>query len=159
MTKSGQILRIHSRIYDLVMIPADWFGLRKQRKWAAALKAKRILEIGVGTGLNMAHYNQESTVFAVDPDAGMLQRAVTRAQRVRREACFCLGRAEALPFRSAAFDAAVATLVFCTVSDLSRSLGELHRVLKPQAPVRLFEHVRLRSGTGAWSKTCPLPCP
>ena len=149
MTKARRILRMNSRLYDFVMIPADWFGLRAWRKWAASLKAKKVLEIGVGTGLNMAHYNQESIVFALDPDAGMLKRAVIRAERVRIEACFCLGRAEALPFRSSIFDAALATLVFCTVNDLPHSLGELNRVLKPQAPVRLFEHVRLRSGTGA----------
>jgi len=140
---------MNSCLYDFVMIPADWFGLRAWRKWAASLKAKKVLEIGAGTGLNLAYYNNESKVFALDPDAGMLKRAVARAHGIRREAYFCFGRAEALPFRSAAFDAALATLVFCTVNDLPHSLGELNRVLKPQAPVRLFEHVRLRSGTGA----------
>jgi hypothetical protein len=51
---------MNSRLYDFLMIPADWFGMHARRKWAASLKAKKVLEIGAGTGLNMAHYNQDS---------------------------------------------------------------------------------------------------
>jgi len=149
MTGSTNIPRTHYHIYDLIMIPVDWLGLRKWRKWAASLKGRKVLENGVGTRLNIEHYNQSGTVFAIDPAVEMLQRAVRRARNGRRKVYFCLGRAEALPFRTATFDAAVATLVFCTVSDLSKSLKELHRVLQPLAPVRLFEHVRLSGGTGA----------
>lgn len=145
------------RIYDLVMIPADWFGLSKWREWAASLQGRKVLEIGVGTGLNIAHYNEGSVVFAIDPAFEMVQRAIRRARRLRRQAYFSLGQAEALPFRPATFDAGVSTLVFCTVNDLSQALRELHRVLKPHALLRLFEHVRLKGGTGVRIQDCLTP--
>ena len=149
MGKLFNIQRIYSRLYDLIMIPADRLGMLKWRKWATSLKGSKILEIGVGTGLNMPYYNHETTIFAVDPDAEMLKRAVARCNGSGHNAHFIRGQAETLPFSDAAFDAAVGTLVFCTVADQERSLSELNRVVKPGAPIRLFEHVRLDEGAGA----------
>jgi ubiquinone/menaquinone biosynthesis C-methylase UbiE len=117
--------------------------------WATALQGSKILEIGAGTGLNMAYYCPAAAVFALDPAAEMLDRAACRSRKAGLHAQFIRGRAEALPFPEAAFDAAVATLVFCTVEEQNRSLGELYRVVKPKAPVRLFEHIRLEKGIAA----------
>ena len=58
------------------------------------------------------------------------------------------GAAEALPVKSEAFDAAVASLVLCTVRDVPRALAELRRVLRPGGELRFFEH-GLAPGAGA----------
>jgi ubiquinone/menaquinone biosynthesis C-methylase UbiE len=149
MGKLSNIPQIYGCIYDWIMIPADRLGIRKWRKWATALPGRNILEIGVGTGLNMPYYKKESVVFAVDPAAEMLCRAAVRSRETGFRSHLIRGKAEFLPFPSAAFDSAVGTLVFCTVDDPLRSLGELFRVLKPGGSIRLFEHIQLQEGAGS----------
>ena len=149
MEKPFNMGQAYGLVYDWIMGPADWLGLRKWRKWATSLPGSIILEIGVGTGLNMPHYLKECAVFAVDPAVEMLHRAAICSEKAAAGIHLIRGEAEFLPFPASVFDAAVGTLVFCTVDDQSRSLNELYRVLKPGAPVRLFEHVRLGGRAGA----------
>ena len=66
-------------LYDLLMIPNDWLGLRRQRARLAEAATGRVLEIGVGTGLNLAHFTNATAVVAIDPDPHMLKRAKRRA--------------------------------------------------------------------------------
>jgi len=136
-------MSLFATLYDPVMIPADWLGLGAWRRWAAAVPGERILEIGVGTGLNFRHYPGGNWVMALDPSAQMLTHAAARATAAESPRFYlCRGRGESLPFSGGAFDAAVGTLVFCSVEDPGRTLQELRRVLKPGAPLRLVEHVR-----------------
>jgi ubiquinone/menaquinone biosynthesis C-methylase UbiE len=102
-----------------------------------------VIEIGAGTGANFAHYPPEARVIACEPDPYMLERAEATLVElgatnigVRREA------AERLPFDDGTFDAAVSTLVLCTVRDPRQALRELQRVLKPGSELRFMEHVR-----------------
>ncbi|MFG2983910.1 class I SAM-dependent methyltransferase [Streptomyces sp. NPDC048258] len=101
----------------------------------------RVIEIGAGNGLNFAHYPRAvSEVVAVEPERTLRRRAATAALRAEVPVDIVPGAAEALPVKSEAFDAAVTSLVLCTVRDLPRSLAELHRVLRPDAELRFFEH-------------------
>lgn len=101
----------------------------------------RVIEIGAGNGLNFAHYPRAvSEVVAVEPERTLRRLASAAAQHVEVPVDVVPGAAEALPVKSEAFDAAVASLVLCTVRDLPRSLAELHRVLRPDAELRFFEH-------------------
>lgn len=140
---------VFEALYDPIMIPADWFGVKAWREWAASVEGKRILELGIGTGLNLPYYRRSAAVFAIDSSWEMLERAEARAGKMGRLAALVQARAEELPFREAIFDAAVVTMVLCTVEDMMRSLEELRRVLRPHAPVRMVEHVRLHDGAGA----------
>ena len=141
--------KLFARAYDLVMIPANLLGLLKWRKWITAIQGDKILEIGIGTGLNIEHYRPGTDIFAIEPDLQMLKRAAVRRRKFKANAHLILGRAEALPFSDREFDAAFATLVLCTVDDSNRSFRELYRVLKPGGSIRLFEHVRMEKGPGA----------
>ncbi len=122
------------------------------RRFAAGDAAGRILEIGAGTGLNLDFYNwtRVDHLDACEPDPYMLKRARVRLEAMSPEiqAKVTLHEvpAEALPFNDETFDAAVSTLVLCTVSDPLLASRELLRVLKPGGRARLVEHVR---GTGA----------
>ncbi|WP_405707252.1 methyltransferase domain-containing protein [Streptomyces xanthophaeus] len=101
----------------------------------------RVIEIGSGNGLNFAHYPRAvSEVVAVEPEATLRRLAVSAALRAEVPVDVVPGVAEALPVKSEAFDAAVASLVLCTVRDLPRTLAELHRVLRPDAELRFLEH-------------------
>lgn len=101
-----------------------WFGRWRARLWRHASPG-RLLEVGVGTGKNMHYYPPEATVTAVDISPGMLARAARRAARLGRDVRLHLMDVQALEFPDAAFDAAVATFVFCSVPDPVLGLREL----------------------------------
>jgi ubiquinone/menaquinone biosynthesis C-methylase UbiE len=103
-----------------------------------------ILEIGAGNGLNFAFYNPEQVerVEAVEPDNAMLRYARERLNTARVPITLTQAPVEALPFADETFDSAVATLVFCSVTDPERGLSEIRRVLKPEGILLLIEHVR-----------------
>ena len=103
-----------------------------------------VLEIGAGTGLNFAFYNPEQVerVEAVEPDKAMLRYARERLKTARVPITLTQAPVETLPFANETFDSAVATLVFCSVTDPMRGLHEVWRVLKPGGMLLLIEHVR-----------------
>ncbi|KUL54193.1 class I SAM-dependent methyltransferase [Streptomyces sp. NRRL S-1521] len=103
----------------------------------------RVIEVGAGDGLNFAHYPRAvSEVVAIEPERLLRQLAVETARRAEVPVDVVPGVAEALPVKSEAFDAAVVSLVLCSVRDVRRALGELHRVLRPGGELRFFEHGR-----------------
>jgi len=128
--------------YDLFARPMDRLGFGSLRQRAASDLSGRVLELGAGTGLNFPHYRAASAVVAVEPDPAMRERAARRARGALVPIEVVDAYAEQLPFPDQTFDAAVITLVLCSVDDVERSLAELRRVLQPGSPVRLIEHVR-----------------
>ena len=103
-----------------------------------------VLEIGAGTGLNFALYDPERVerVEAVEPDTAMVRYARERLKTARVPITLTQAPAEALPFADETFDSAVATIVFCSVTDPLRGFSEIRRVLKPGGTLLLVEHVR-----------------
>jgi ubiquinone/menaquinone biosynthesis C-methylase UbiE len=131
------------QIYDPVIAPLDWVGVRRWREWAVSAAQGRVLEVGIGTGLNLPHYRNAQAVAAIDPDGESLQRA--RARRNGTVIGLSQARAEALPFADESFDAVVGTLTFCSIGEPARALDEVRRVLKAGGALRLVEHVRVHN--------------
>lgn len=103
----------------------------------------RVIEVGAGNGMNFGHYPMSvAEVVALEPEPYLREQAVRAAGTARVPISVSGGVADSLPFEDASFDAAVASLVLCTVPDLPRALAELSRVLKPGGELRFMEHVR-----------------
>ncbi|MCM3872579.1 MAG: class I SAM-dependent methyltransferase [Pyrinomonadaceae bacterium] len=128
--------------YDAVMRPLErWFLTRLRTQTFNLLpRSARVLELGAGTGRNFVFYPDETSGVASEPSREMLKIAKDR----ERPAAVTLvqSRAEELPFKSAVFDAAFATLVFCSVSSPAKTFAELRRVVRSGGTILLLEHVR-----------------
>jgi ubiquinone/menaquinone biosynthesis C-methylase UbiE len=143
----GEVL---AALYDPLIAPLDPMGLRRFRQWAVQAAWGRVLELGVGTGLNLRYYRDTEAIAAIDPDGSSLRRAYGKAGHSRNNISLYQASAEALPFADESFDVVLGTLVFCTIPDPARALGEAKRVLKPGGTLRLVEHVRAPKGPVAW---------
>ena len=133
-----------ARFYDLHQAAAERLIFRGRRKqlWAKAPTTGSILEVGVGTGVNIGHYPAGVRVTAIDLSEQMLARARQRAERLHAAVDLALMDAQHLDFPDATFDAVVSTCVFCSVPDPVAGLREAWRVLKPGGKLLLLEHMR-----------------
>lgn len=131
-------MALAARLYDALLWPLGLLGLTRVRRRMLAGLTGRVLEVGTGTGLNLRSAKAvEAQVVAIDRNLGFLCRA--RASGAR--AALVCADAQALPFRPGAFDAAVETLVFCSVPSPSEALAEIRRVLRPGGELRMLDHV------------------
>lgn len=126
----------------------DWIvrlGGKQEMEHRAELVAGvrgRVLEFGAGTGLNFELYPREARVVAIEPEPTMAGRAWKRARDAQASVWVLRASAEALPFKDAVFDTAVACYVLCTIPDPGRALREVQRVLVANGQLRFYEHVR-----------------
>ena len=118
------------------------FDAWRRELWAA-VPAGRVLEVGVGTGKNLPYYPAGAQVTAIDLSERMLERARRRAADLGTQVDLRLMDAQRLEFTDGAFDAAVATFVFCSVPDPLLGLRELGRVVRPGGDIWLLEHMRV----------------
>jgi ubiquinone/menaquinone biosynthesis C-methylase UbiE len=136
-----------AQYYERVMSPLQRWGLEGLRaETLSQLPDGRILEIGAGTGLNFVHYPPQAHGVAGEFSREMLKIADTKTRPPGIQ--LLQNRAEDLPFKTHSFDAAFATLVFCSVESPARAFAELKRVVRPGGTVMLHEHVRPRGILG-----------
>lgn len=115
-------------------------GAERRRTLAAASGA--VLEVGLGTGLNLPHYPASvRAVTAVGPEDAIAPRAQRRAAEAGVAVEHVSGDARRLPFDAGRFDTVVATFVLCTIPEPDRAVRELARVLRPGGKLLFLEHV------------------
>ncbi len=129
-------------IYDLFMVPNDRFGLRHQRARLCGEASGKVLEIAVGTGLNLSHYEAAEVVVGIDNHRGMLKRAIRRTWESSVPTELVAADANRLPFPTATFDSVVVGFSLCTIPDTDVTLREMARVTKPDGSLHFLEHVR-----------------
>lgn len=136
---------VFSRVYAWLSRAAEPELGRHRERLLAGLSG-RVLELGAGNGLNFAHYPATVTeVVAVEPEPHLRRMAQQAAAHAPVPVSVVEGVADALPVADGSVDAAVASLVLCSVPDQQAALRELARVLRPGGELRFLEHVRAGS--------------
>lgn len=118
--------------------------IRKQREKVVPGAQGRVLEIGIGTGLNLRHYDRSrvSAVVGVDPALRMHRLAKQRIAQTGLPVELIGLQAEKLPIGDHSFDTVVCTYTLCTIPDPVAALQEMRRVLKPGGRLIFCEHGR-----------------
>ena len=138
--------RAFAAMYEPFLWVGERAGLRNHRRELLERSAGSTIEIGAGTGLNLAYYpdNLDELVL-VEPDAAMRRRLAERLAHGRLRARLVDAPAEQLPFPDGSIDTVVSTFVLCTVDAPDLALQEISRVLKPDGQLLFIEHVRSES--------------
>lgn len=115
--------------------------LEERRRWIPRAEGD-VLELGVGSGLNLAFYDPSKVrrVVAIDPSAPLLHKARERALAARVPVTIVAAPAERLPFDDGSFDTVVTTYTLCSVGSPGEALREARRVLRPGGRVVFVEH-------------------
>jgi len=111
------------------------------RQWVCSKAKGEVLDIGVGTGRNLAYYPPDVRLTGIDLSAPMLDVARQRADQLGRQADLRIGDAQAVDFADETFDTVVFTLALCSIPDDRTAIGEAERVLRPGGQLLLMEHV------------------
>jgi ubiquinone/menaquinone biosynthesis C-methylase UbiE len=111
----------------------------------------RVLEIGIGSGLNLPFYSHNvAHVIGLEPSPKLLAIA-RRAQRTGRGSVeFIEGSAEAIPLQDASVDTVVTTWTLCSIPDAPRALRDMRRVLRPGGRLLFVEHGRAPDANVVW---------
>jgi ubiquinone/menaquinone biosynthesis C-methylase UbiE len=111
----------------------------------------RVLEIGIGSGLNLPFYTRKAEhVIGLDPSPRLLSMARQAARPALGPVEFVEGSAEAVPLEDGSVDTVVTTWTLCSIPDVARSLRELRRVLKPGGRLLFVEHGRAPDASVRW---------
>ena len=147
--------------YDRVILPrlltcaCSSSPIMRQRAKIVPRASGRVLELGVGMGLNLAYYDPEkvSSVIGVDPAAELRAAALAAPRDPRLELTVEDGTAEALPFEDKSFDSVVCTFTLCSVHTPPAALAEARRVLKPGGRLFYCEHgLAPDAGVAKWQR-------
>lgn len=139
--------RRYARIYDRVFGPVFRPGRKKAMKLMDPLSGKRVLEVGVGTGISLPDYPGDSRVVGIDISPEMLDIARQRCEREQ------LGHVEAilemdaenLAFEDDGFDIVIAMYVASVVPNPDRLMAEMARVCKPGGRLLVVNHFASRN--------------
>ena len=125
-------------IYDIFMKPLEKRGITKARRELIPMAYGNVLEIGAGTGVNIKYYNMPLISKLTLSDVALSKKVKDIASK---DIFLTELNVEALPFDDNTFDVVIHTLVFCSVTDVSKGLAEIKRVLKPDGKLLFIEHV------------------
>lgn len=127
--------------YDAQMRFMDRVLFRDSRAWVCSRAEGDVLEVAVGTALNLEHYPPEVRLTGVDISGDMLTIGRARAAGLGRDAKLLEGDAHGLPFGDASFDTVVCTFGLCAIPDSELALREMDRVLRPGGRLLLADHI------------------
>lgn len=137
-------------IYDRYVLPRMLdFAMQqppipKQREKVVPLAEGRVLEIGIGSGLNLAYYDRSkiTKLWGLDPSMELRKRAAARSRETGVDVDFIGLSGESIPLDDASADTVVTTFTLCTIPDAAAALREMHRVLRPGGRLLFAEHGR-----------------
>jgi ubiquinone/menaquinone biosynthesis C-methylase UbiE len=118
---------------------------KDSRAWVCGQASGEVLEVAIGTGMNLPHYRAGVRLTGVDFSPEMLALARDRAAELGLEVELREGDAQQLDLPDASVDSVVCTFGLCAIPDDRRALREMHRVLRPGGLLLLADHVAARS--------------
>lgn len=127
--------------------------VRRQREKVVPLAEGRVLEVGIGTGLNMQHYDRSKVtkIVGLDPALQMQRLALKRIARAGLDVEIVGLSAEKIAFDDASFNSVLITYTLCTIPDPIAALKEMRRVLMPGGRLIFCEHGRAPDeGVSRW---------
>jgi ubiquinone/menaquinone biosynthesis C-methylase UbiE len=133
---------VFAKAYDRFTAPMEKRGLGAQRAQLLGGLSGEVLEVGSGTGVNLAHYPDSIHLTMTEPLPQMVEQLRSRVERERPGTRIIAAPAEQLPFDDDSFDVVVTTLVLCSVDDLDAAVREMRRVLRDGGQLVVIEHVR-----------------
>jgi ubiquinone/menaquinone biosynthesis C-methylase UbiE len=131
----------HARSYDKQMGFWDRKVFADTRAWICRQAHGQVLEVAIGTGLNLDHYPDQAQLTGVDLSPQMLAQARGRADRLGRSVQLHEGDAQQLEFPDASFDTVVCTFSLCAIPDDRKAVADMVRVLRPGGTLLLADHV------------------
>lgn len=127
--------------YDRQMRLFDRLLFKDSRHWVCSQATGDVLEVAIGTGLNLEHYPADIRLTGIELSPGMLRLARERAVELEREVDLREGDAHQLDFADGSFDTVVCTFSLCAIPNHDQAVAEMHRVLKPGGLLLLVDHV------------------
>ena len=114
----------------------------KQRQKLVPMAKGKVLEVGIGSGLNMPYFDTSKiiSVVGIDPSEELIQLAEKRIDDSMPVVDFVISKAEEMQFNDNTFDTVLITYTMCTVDDVSASLMQIKRVLKSDGQLLFCEH-------------------
>jgi ubiquinone/menaquinone biosynthesis C-methylase UbiE len=117
--------------------------LRPYRERTAGAAEGRVLDIGIGSGLNLPFYARNAReIFGLDPSLPLLARAQSKAPRTQAPVHLLEGSAERIPLADHSMDTIVMTWTGCSIPEICAALEEMRRVLRPGGRLLFAEHGR-----------------
>lgn len=138
--KARRVWDAYAPRYDRDMRLVEWL-FADGRQWVCSRARGDVLEVGVGSGLNLGHYPPGVRLTGIDLSPAMLAIARARSATLSIEVDLREADAQALPFGNAAFDSVVCTLSLCAIPDERAAVREMWRVLRPGGRLMLLDHV------------------
>jgi ubiquinone/menaquinone biosynthesis C-methylase UbiE len=130
--------KVLPRLTDLVMRRGDLVPYRRR---IVSIASGRVLEIGIGSGLNLPLYGQAvDQIIGIDPSANLLEMARKARSHGGAPLQLIEGSAERIPIEDASVDTVVTTWTLCSIETVDLALVEMRRVLKPGGRMLFVEH-------------------
>jgi len=127
--------------YDKEMGFWDRHLFKDSRSWVCSQASGDVLEVAIGTGLNLSHYPTDVSLTGIDFSPAMLAIARERADDLDLKVDLREGDATRLGMPESSFDTVVCTFGLCAIPDHEAALAEMVRVLKPSGRLLLADHV------------------
>jgi ubiquinone/menaquinone biosynthesis C-methylase UbiE len=117
-------------------------GFQNKRSQIVPMAHGRVLEIGIGSGLNFDHYNFDKVeeIIGVDPAVSSVAMARSRSSQYNSKISFIESSAESIDLPSSTFDCVVIGYSLCTIPDPLKALAEARRLMKPEGSLFFMEH-------------------